>query len=387
MVSCHALVYWKENDVGRLCCFRIPSVIVRMALSFDCVSSLLCGEDASVVAWDDEVGSSIFEGESVEHLESTELAYLPDFPLEDDEAVSLLVQKESDHLPREDYLERFRNRALDITARQDAISWILKVQAHYNFGPLTAYLSINYLDRFLSSHCLPQGTGWPLQLLSVACLSLAAKMEETEVPLLLDLQVGDAKFVFEARTIRRMELLIMTTLKWRMRSITPFNFIDYFVYMVEGTKSVPRSMIARAIELILNTNRVIDFLDHRPSAIAAAAVLCASEEVLHLQATDYKNAILSCETVSKENIFRCYNLMQELLIDICWTPKKLASGFSLTTPHSPIGVLDAAACASCDSVNTSGSRQFEARKRKLNDSSPRMVEDQRWSRPEYYQKS
>lgn len=31
--------------------------------------------------------------------------------------------------------------------------------------------------------------GWPLQLLSVACLSLAAKMEEPLVPSLLDLQV------------------------------------------------------------------------------------------------------------------------------------------------------------------------------------------------------
>jgi hypothetical protein len=36
---------------------------------------------------------------------------------------------------------------------------------------------------------LQQGKAWMLQLLSVACLSLAAKMEETEVPILLDLQV------------------------------------------------------------------------------------------------------------------------------------------------------------------------------------------------------
>jgi hypothetical protein len=34
-----------------------------------------------------------------------------------------------------------------------------------------------------------QGKAWMLQLLSVACISLAAKMEETEVPVLLDLQV------------------------------------------------------------------------------------------------------------------------------------------------------------------------------------------------------
>ena len=36
---------------------------------------------------------------------------------------------------------------------------------------------------------LQKGKAWMIQLLSVACLSLAAKMEETEVPLLLDLQV------------------------------------------------------------------------------------------------------------------------------------------------------------------------------------------------------
>lgn len=37
---------------------------------------------------------------------------------------------------------------------------------------------------------LQQGKDWMLQLLSVACISLAAKMEESEVPILLDLQVG-----------------------------------------------------------------------------------------------------------------------------------------------------------------------------------------------------
>lgn len=38
---------------------------------------------------------------------------------------------------------------------------------------------------------LQQGKAWMIQLLSVACLSLAAKMEETEVPLSLDLQVEE----------------------------------------------------------------------------------------------------------------------------------------------------------------------------------------------------
>lgn len=36
---------------------------------------------------------------------------------------------------------------------------------------------------------MQKGKAWMMQLLTVACLSLAAKMEETEVPSILDLQV------------------------------------------------------------------------------------------------------------------------------------------------------------------------------------------------------
>ena len=122
------------------------------------------------------------------------------------------------------------------------------------------------------------------QLLSVACLSLAAKMEETEVPLTLDLQVkrifveciskfsqgfwreillkcrvffqvGESKYVFEARTIQRMELLVLSTLKWRMQAVTPFSFIDYFLHKLNDGNSPSKSLVSRAAQLILSTAR------------------------------------------------------------------------------------------------------------------------------------
>ena len=74
-----------------------------------------------------------------------------------------------------------------------------------------------------------QGKDWSLQLLSVACISLAAKMEETTVPLLLDLQVMEPRFLFTAMTVQKMELLVMAVLKWRLRVVTPFSFLDYFM--------------------------------------------------------------------------------------------------------------------------------------------------------------
>lgn len=73
--------------------------------------------------------------------------------------------------------------------RREAVEWMLKVNAHYGFTTLTAVLSVNYLDRFLSSFCFQRDKPWMIHLVAVTCLSLAAKVEETHVPLLLDLQV------------------------------------------------------------------------------------------------------------------------------------------------------------------------------------------------------
>ncbi|GLJ41836.1 hypothetical protein SUGI_0866090 [Cryptomeria japonica] len=289
-----------------------------MALNFDCLSNLLCEEDAD---WDDEVTSSSFPEDKVENLKSIELARLPDFPVEEEEMISLLVQKEKEHLPREDYVERYLNLDLDITARREAINWMHKVKVHNSLSPLTTYLSINYLDRFLSSYESQQGIGCPLQLLLVACLSLATKMEDKVSPI-IDLQVGGANFDFEAKAIYEMEVKILTTLKWRLCSITPFNFIHYLLFTVKGTSAVPQDLISRTIAFIINTTRVIDFSIHQPSSIAAAAVICACEEDLKTEPADCKEAILSSKAFNKEKTISCYNLMQQLVMDNCsnsWT--------------------------------------------------------------------
>ncbi|XLS78528.1 hypothetical protein HN51_062753 [Arachis hypogaea] len=39
-------------------------------------------------------------------------------------------------------------------------------------------------------------------------------------------QVEDAKYVFESKTIQRMELLILSTLNWKMHRVTPLSAIE-----------------------------------------------------------------------------------------------------------------------------------------------------------------
>lgn len=41
------------------------------------------------------------------------------------------------------------------------------------------------------------------------------------------MQVEDSRYLFEAKTIKKMELLVLSTLQWRMNPVTPFSFVDY----------------------------------------------------------------------------------------------------------------------------------------------------------------
>ncbi|XP_057493316.1 cyclin-D3-2-like isoform X2 [Actinidia eriantha] len=144
---------------------------------------------------------------------------------EDDELVCLLSKEREAFLGRSD----LNSNGSLMVARTEAIEWMLRVIAHYGFTFMTTLLAVNYFDRFKSSLCLHRENPWVSQLAAFACLSLAAKVEETQVPLLLDLQVDESKYLFDAKTIQRMELLVLSTLGWNMNPVTSLSFIDHII--------------------------------------------------------------------------------------------------------------------------------------------------------------
>ncbi|KAM3340787.1 hypothetical protein P3S68_028421 [Capsicum galapagoense] len=91
-----------------------------------------------------------------------------------------------------------------------------------------------------------------IQLAIVTCLALAAKVEETHVPLFLDFQVEDIKYVFEAKTIQRMELLVLSSLKWRMNPVTPLSFLDHIIRRLRLKNNVQWEFLRRCESLLLS---------------------------------------------------------------------------------------------------------------------------------------
>ncbi|PWA85871.1 Cyclin, C-terminal domain-containing protein [Artemisia annua] len=318
------------------------------------LSSLLCAEDNDSVCYDgehndDECVISFKKKQRFNENDETEYSVF-EVPLLSDECLSLLIEKECEQFVGFDYCEKLRNGVLDLVARRQAVDWIIKVHAHFNFGPLCAYLSINYLDRFLAVYEFPKDKEWMMQLLAVACLSLASKMEENEVPFILDLQVCESRFVFEAKTIQKMELLVLTTLKWRMQTVTPFSFIDAFISKLDCDQNISRSLILRSTQLILCLINGIDFLEFRPSEIAAgvAISLVGQTQMCALY-----------QHVQKERILKCVELVNEF--SGCTKNIKSNSG---TGPHSPIGVLEAA-CLSYNKSDDSGIESKTTKRRRL----------------------
>ncbi|KAJ0247282.1 Cyclin-D3-1 [Hirschfeldia incana] len=269
------------------------------------LDALYCEEEK----WDEDDEEEVVEENSSYSSASTTTTTTSPFVLlqqdlfwEDEDLVTLFSKEEEQALSCLDdvYLS---------TDRKEAVGWILRVNAHYGFSTLAAVLAITYLDKFICSYSLQRDKPWMLQLVSVASLSLAAKVEETHVPLLLDFQVEETKYVFEAKTIQRMELLILSTLQWKMHLITPISFLDHIIRRLGLKNSAHWDFLNRCHRLLLSVISDSRFVGYRPSVVAAATMMRIIDQVEPFDPLSHQTNLLNVLTITKEKVEPCYNLI------------------------------------------------------------------------------
>ncbi|KAE9599829.1 hypothetical protein Lal_00045548 [Lupinus albus] len=253
------------------------------------------------------------------------------------DSVPSLFLIESDHIPPPNYFHTLKNSDFDISIRRHVISIISQISC--TFDPVLSYLAINYLDRHLANQGILQPKPWANKLLAISCFSLAAKMMKTEfsatcVQALLN--QGDGGLIFETQTIERMESIVLGTLQWRMRSITPFSFIHFFINLFKLVDPALSQVLKdRASEIILKSQREIKVLEFKPSIIAASALLCASYELYPYQYLSFLKAISDCSYVNKGSVQQCYNVLEDI------AKEEYESVFNVnSSSDTPINVLD-----------------------------------------------
>ncbi|KAJ8451863.1 hypothetical protein Cgig2_007346 [Carnegiea gigantea] len=218
-------------------------------------------------------------------------------PALSEEGFASMVERETDYLPKQDYLSRLRCGELNLGARKEAFDWISKV--------------------------------------------------------------GDPKFMFEAKTIQRMELLVLDTLNWKMNPVTPCSFLDYSLEKLSDSHNNNKSLsnitkvVNKSMQLILCTFRGIDFLEFRPSEIAAAVAMFVSAE---LQAVDIDKAISCLSHLEKDRVLKCI----EMIKGVSNVKKRSTSTRHGEVGHSPDGLLDNAACFSFKSDDLTAKTRVES---------------------------
>jgi hypothetical protein len=122
-------------------------------------------------------------------------------------------------------------------------------------------------DRFLSRRAMKRSN---LQLLATACLFVAVKMLEVEAARVEDLLVHTGN-TYTAAELKRMELLLLSTLGWRVGSATPHSFLRAFSEL----SGCPETLRVEAFFLLDMVTPHYQFLRFSPSVVAGASLMAA----------------------------------------------------------------------------------------------------------------
>ncbi|KAL0558061.1 hypothetical protein IC582_006624 [Cucumis melo] len=181
------------------------------------------------------------------------------------------MEAEPKRRPIPNYIEKIQT---DVSAnmRGVLVDWMVEVAEEYKLGSDTLYLSISYLDRFLSMNILSRQR---LQLLGVSSMLIASKYEEITPP-----HVEDFCYITD-NTYRRdevvkMEADILKSLNFEMGNPTAKTFLRRFTNIAQEDFKIPNLQLEflgyYLAELSLLDYNFVKFL---PSLVAASVVFLA----------------------------------------------------------------------------------------------------------------
>ncbi|XP_051182752.1 cyclin-D5-3-like [Lolium perenne] len=278
-------------------------------------STLICLEDGNdlFLDADDDDYSPPADGAADLRLAGDDHLLLLD--PDDDEYVALMLSKEASAAAHAADAGGEEVGGWTKAARAVCVDWIAKTNARFRFCGKTAYVAVTYLDRFLAQRRVDRGQEWALQLLAVACLSLAAKVEEHRVPRLPEFRPDH--YDFDSASILRMELLVLTTLNWHMIAATPFPYLGCFAARFRHDERKP--IVLRAVNCIFASIKAMSAVEYQPSTIALASILVArgignkdKEGTLTFpELAEELKAILgsSWQQLHTGHVYSCYSVM------------------------------------------------------------------------------
>ncbi|KAJ6811265.1 putative cyclin-A1-1 [Iris pallida] len=167
-----------------------------------------------------------------------------------------------------DFMERVQ-KDINPSMRSILIDWLVEVAEEYRLVPDTLYLTVNYIDRYLSGNEMNRQR---LQLLGVACMLIAAKYEEICAPQVEEFCYITDNTYFKDEVLQ-MEAAVLKFLRFEMTAPTAKCFLRRFVRVAQGCDEVPQLQLEFLASYLAELSLLeYNMLCYSPSLIAAAAI-------------------------------------------------------------------------------------------------------------------
>ncbi|GJW03425.1 G2/mitotic-specific cyclin C13-1-like protein [Tanacetum coccineum] len=217
------------------------------------------------------------------------------------------MEMEVKRRPLADYIEKVQ-KDVTVNMRGVLIDWLVEVSEEYNLLSESLYLTISYIDRYLSLNVLNRQR---LQLLGVSSMLIASKYEEISPPNTEDFcDITDNTYTKE--DVVKMEAEVLKTLKFEMGNPTVKTFIGRFIRTAQEDSDTPNMQLEflsyYLAELSLLEYSCVKFL---PSMVAASVTFLA-RFILKRKSHPWNAALEQLSGYKPSDLKECVQILHDL---------------------------------------------------------------------------
>ncbi|CAE5959537.1 unnamed protein product [Arabidopsis arenosa] len=174
--------------------------------------------------------------------------------------------------PLDDYMEKVQEEVTP-SSRGVLVDWLVEVAEEFELGSETLYLTVSYIDRFLSSKTVNEQK---LQLVGVSAMFIATKYEEKRRPKVEDFCYITAH-TYTKEDVLKMEEEILLALEYELGRPTINTFLRRFIRVAQEDFKVPNLPQLEPLCCYLSELSMLDYscVKFVPSLLAASAVFLA----------------------------------------------------------------------------------------------------------------
>ncbi|KVI08272.1 Cyclin A/B/D/E [Cynara cardunculus var. scolymus] len=219
----------------------------------------------------------------------------------------MLSAIEEKRRPLPNYMEKVQ-KDVTVGMREVLVDWLVEVAEEYKLVSDTLFLTVSYIDRFLSSHSLSRNK---LQLLGVSSMLVASKFEEISPPHVEDYcYITDNTYTKEE--VVQMEGDLLKYLNSELNNPTPKTFLRIFIRAAQEDSllSCPSFEFLSwfLVELSLLDYSCLRFL---PSMVAASAIFLARFTLQPDKHPWVRNIFIYNNSQRKDCPFSCAQMIKD----------------------------------------------------------------------------